>query len=335
MIRERAGIRFRLMTLQAAVIIGTVCVATMAAAAPAAAGATLKQSPGHQRGAVQSSRLASRRVLARHTIASAQPLPLGTRESGGGGPIDFWRVKLVGGARVKFAVTYRQGNTYEFDLYAPGTTDGSFPNAAPVDSAQTNSVVGTADLTLQAPYTGDFVLAVCENVSPCTSVDSGFGTNPMNPYTFTPTRAGGPSKTQGAGEVKASPTIAKAPALPLAQFEAGGGNAADFWRVSLVGGDQVKFAVTYRQGNTYEFDLYAPGTTDGSFPNATPVDSAQTNSQVGTADLTLQAPRTGNFVFVVCENVSPCSSVDSGFGTNPMNPYTFTPTLLSKKRPAH
>jgi hypothetical protein len=329
--RKRADVWFRLITLRAAAILGAVCVAMMAAAAPAAAGATLKLSPGLQRGPVHPSRLASRTVPAGHTIASAQLLPLGSAESGGGGPIDFWRVKLVGGDRVKFGVTYPTTNSYELELYAPGTTDASFPNAQPVDTAQTNSEVGTADLTLQAPYTGNFVFAVCENTSPCTFVDNGDGTNPMNPYTFTPTLAGGPTKSQGAGEVEASPTIAKAPALPLSQFEAGGGNAADFWRVKLVGGDRVKFAVTYPTTNSYELELYAPGTTDASFPNAQPVDTAQTNSEVGTADLTLQAPYTGNFVFAVCENTSPCTFVDNGDGTNPMNPYTFTPTFVGEK----
>jgi hypothetical protein len=167
---------------------------------------------------------------------------------------------------------------------------------------------------------------VCENPEQnCTSSAYGDSANPMNPYTFTPTLAGGGiTGKKAAGEVKASQTISGAPALPVGNFQAGGGAAVDMWRIKLVGGDQVKFAVNYPVGNSYEFDLYAPGTTDTTFPQATPVDYAVTNSGTDTGVITVQAPYTGNFVLAVCENPEQnCTSSAYGDSANPMNPYTF------------
>lgn len=175
------------MTRHAASILGTVCVAVIAAAAPAVAGTSFHLDSGQQRAGAPSRHPASPRVRPAHKIATAPSMSLGPAESGGGGPIDFWRLQLAGGQKVRFAVTYPKGNGYEFELYPPRTTDASFPNAHPVAAAQTNPEVGTADLTLRAPRAGSFVFVVCENTSPCTIVDEGGGTNPMNPYTFTPT----------------------------------------------------------------------------------------------------------------------------------------------------
>ena len=46
--------------------------------------------------------------------------------------------------------------------------------------------------------------------------------------------------------------------------------------------------------------------------------------------LFLTAPSTGTFILAVCQNVSgDCRDVDSGGGSYPMAPYTFTPTLVA------
>ncbi len=269
-----------------------------------------------------------------HTIAAAQQLTIGQGQSGGGGAIDFWLVKLVGGDQVQLSVQSQDFNYYNFALYAPGTTDGNFANAPTLSEGTTNYNSGSNVLTVQAPYTGDFVFAVCENSSNynCSNVDSGSGNNPMQPYTFTPTLIkGGVSAKKAAGEVKASATIAKAPELKLGNFEAGGGNAADFWRMSLVGGDRVQLAVASPDFNYFNFALYTPGTNDTSFPQAPALSESTTNYNSGSNVLTVQAPYTGNFLFVVCENSSNynCGNVDSGSGNNPMQPYTFTPTLIA------
>jgi len=266
-----------------------------------------------------------------HTIAGARAIVFKAQQAGGGAAVDFWRIKLVGGDQVQFAVNYPVNHTYEFDLYAPSTTDTTFPQATPLTQALTNSGTDRGVLTIQAPYTGNFILAVCENpIQDCT--DSAFGntTHPENPYTFTPTLVGGGiTGTKASGEVKASATIARSPALPIGHFEAGGGNGADFWRIKLVGGDQVRFAVNYPVNHTYEFDLYAPRTTDTTFPQATPLTQALTNSGTDVGFFTIQAPFTGNFILAVCENpIQDCT--DSAFGntTHPENPYTFTPRFL-------
>src|SRR6202020_1972610 len=44
---------------------------------------------------------------------------------------------------------------------------------------------------LQAPYTGTFILAVCQGTGYCPSVENGGGVNPMNPYKFTTGQSGG------------------------------------------------------------------------------------------------------------------------------------------------
>ncbi|MGO9958164.1 MAG: hypothetical protein ACLP50_19725, partial [Solirubrobacteraceae bacterium] len=89
------------------------------------------------------------------TIASAQQLTIGDQESGGGHRIDFWLVRLVGGDQLQFTVnqTNFEGleGGYDFQLYAPGTTDSSFPTTPAVDSTGTNGSPQDA-VTLQAPY---------------------------------------------------------------------------------------------------------------------------------------------------------------------------------------
>jgi hypothetical protein len=78
--------------------------------------------------------------------------------------------------------------SYRFELYHPGTTDNTFPQAPPVMGVGTPGSSTSAVIVLQAPYNGTFLLAVCQNVSgDCRSVDSGGGTYPMGAYTFTPT----------------------------------------------------------------------------------------------------------------------------------------------------
>jgi hypothetical protein len=125
-----------------------------------------------------------------HTIATAGTLGVPDSASGGGGPIDFWKLSLSGGDDVQFTVPAVSGNGYTFALFAPGTTDTLFPTAkafasqSPNDSAQ-------AVFELMAPYTGTFILAVCEATYACTSVENGGGQNPMSPYTFTTTLVGG------------------------------------------------------------------------------------------------------------------------------------------------
>ena len=128
-----------------------------------------------------------------HTIASAGTLSIGSKTSGGGGAIDFWKVHLNGGDKIQISTTYPEFNNYVFALYAPGTTDGSFPQAATFSSGVVNDNTTKSVIDLQAPYNGTFILAVCQNVSSnnCVNVDQGSGTNPMNPYTYTTKLTGG------------------------------------------------------------------------------------------------------------------------------------------------
>jgi hypothetical protein len=65
-----------------------------------------------------------------------------------------------------------------------------------VDYAVTNAGTDTGVITVQAPYTGNFILAVCENPEQnCTSSAYNDSTSPMNPYTFTPRFLKGPGTT--------------------------------------------------------------------------------------------------------------------------------------------
>ena len=126
-----------------------------------------------------------------HTIATARNLGVPGSASGGGGPVDFWRMSLSGGDDVQFTVPptpYPAG--YYFALFAPGTTDTSFPTASAITGHTTNGNAQTV-FDLQAPYTGTFVLAVCQATVYCPSVENGGGVNPMNPYTFTTDLSGG------------------------------------------------------------------------------------------------------------------------------------------------
>ena len=164
-----------------------------------------------------------------HTIASAAPLRIGQTQSGGGAHIDFWRVTLGGGDQVQLSVTEPYA-TYVFQLFSAGTTDDSFAQAVAVAGTTTNG--NSPDVTsFQAPYSGTFILAVCENVANnnCPTVDSSSGTNPMGHYSFKPTLiGGGVPPAVAARETRASGTIAAARPLTVGDFEAGGGAHIDF-----------------------------------------------------------------------------------------------------------
>jgi hypothetical protein len=279
-------------------------------------------------GAARAHVAAARTTPPGHTIKTAGTLTLGNTAHGGGGPIDFWKVRLNGGDRVQFTTDYPSGNTYIASLYAPGTTDATFPTAVSFSTATTNPSATQTIFTLQAPYNGTFILAVCQNVSydNCAKVPDQSGTNPMNPYTFgTVLFPLSPSPTVAAQETRASATIAGAPTISTGVFEAGGGGPIDFWKLPLARGENVQFTVGYPSGNTYAVSLYAPGTTDATFSTASAVSGAITNSSVTLSTLTLQAPYNGTFILAVCQNVSynNCSNVPDQSGTNPMYPYTF------------
>ena len=183
---------------------------------------------------------------------------------------------------------------------------------------------------MQAPYNGTFILAVCENVSDnnCVNVDSGSGTNPMNPYTFSASFFSSVANTVAAKETRASAAIDTAPTVGVGNFESGGANPIDFWKMHLNGGDVVQFATRTPAYTTYVFSLYKGNTTDTSFPQAVALSTGTTNyySVPARSIFSLQAPYSGTFVLAVCENVSDknCVNVDSGSGTNPMDPYTFS-----------
>jgi hypothetical protein len=281
---------------------------------------------------------ASAATRASHTIASAGTLSLGKKVSGGGGPIDYWKVPLLGGDQLQLIVKTPNSPCcagYRFELYQPGTTDANFPQRPPVIASSTANGSPGAVLVLEAPYNGTFILAACEGVSgDCRNVDAGGGINPMGAYSFTATLInGGVNPKVGAAETRASTTIAKAVVTRVGHFEAGGGDGIDFWKVPLLGGDQVQLSIQTPYSSCcagYRFELYQPGTTDTNFPQRPPVMATVTPNGATQTTLVLQAPYNGTFIFAVCEGVSgDCRSVDSGSGFNPMGVYTFKPTLIN------
>src|ERR1700722_6161972 len=219
--------------------------------------------------------------LAGHSIATAGTLSLGKSNSGGGGAIDYWKITLIGGDQLQLQTSTPdnpccEGN-YDFNLFPPGTTDTNFPQVSPVGNVFIGSGTTEQTIVLQAPYNGTFILAVCQNISgDCRDVDNGGGAQTMAAYTFTPSLVGGGIKASvGAKETKASPTIAKAPAMPIGNFESGGGEPIDFWKVTLIGGDQLQLQANLPynpccEGN-YDFNLYPPGTNDTNFTQENPV----------------------------------------------------------------
>jgi hypothetical protein len=134
--------------------------------------------------------------LAGHSIATAGTLSLGKSTSGGGGAIDYWKITLIGGDQLQLQTSTPdnpccEGN-YDFNLYPPGTTDTNFPQKNPVANVFVDSGTLTTAITLQAPGSGTFILAICQDIgTDCRDVDSDRGANPMAPYTFTPTLVGG------------------------------------------------------------------------------------------------------------------------------------------------
>jgi hypothetical protein len=264
-----------------------------------------------------------------HTIATAGTLDIGgDTASGGGGPVDFWKVRLNGGDRVSIDIDEAgvAAAVFNFQLYAPGTTDATFPKSVSFSEGSTDAD-GQGTFSLQAPYTGTFVLAVCEGRSlfSCNTASSEGRDDPMDGYQFATTFLKSVPAAVAAKEVAAGSTIAGARSLTLGTFQAGGGNAADFWKAHLNGGDVIAFQVAGSVSAAFNFQLYPSGTTDANFRSGHPVSAGSTNGN-GTGTFDLRAPYAGTFVLAVCEGGSPfsCTAVDSGAGDNPMDPYTFT-----------
>jgi hypothetical protein len=283
------------------------------------------------------STVAAKEVQASPTIKGARALGLGNFQAGGAGAIDFWKVSLYGGDEIQLhmSVTVQPTFfTYYFQLFAPGTTDKSFPSAVSFSSGSSQGSAKSV-ANLEAPYNGTFILAVCEDEGTYSCIDGGGGGGlyPMNPYTFTPTVLKGVSAATAAKETKASPTIAGARALGLGNFEAGGAGPIDFWKIPLHGGDRIQLSIApfvNAAHNDYIVQLFPPGTTDKNFKSATAVSSGGSDGKTKMV-IDLLAPRTGTYVLAVCENPGSsnnCVRVDSGSGTNPMNPYTFTTKLI-------
>ncbi len=281
---------------------------------------------------------AASEVRASRTIASAAALAMGGCGSGGANPIDFWTVGLNGGDQLQFTVYPPSDGTIELNLYAPGTSDATFTQAPPVDTtlaAWSGSGGAGQVVTLQAPYTGTFVLAACapaDDVDPpdCREIQTGGARRfvvPMPPYAFSSSLIGVGADC-AAGETRAGVTIAAAPGLTPGACEAGGGNATDFWNVSL-GAAGLQFTVTPPDSVGVEFDIYAAGTTDTTFTQAAPVDSG-TVSPGSAGTVTLHPPTAGTYVLAVCEphgTTGDCRSIRTGSGRDfelPMRPYTFT-----------
>ncbi len=288
------------------------------------------------------------------TIAAAPTLnPVaGTSAAGGGNGIDYYRVALHGGDKLQLNVNPSGSSEYEFDLYAPGTSDSSFTQSSPVDAATTNPPYGNSPqvVTVQAPYSGTFVLAAC---SPTDALNDGGDcrqavtnprnvVSPMSAYGVSPSLVdGGVSPACASSQTPAGPTISAAGMVSVGSCEAGGGHAIDFWGVKLNGGDQLQLTVAPPVGiGALEFELYGDGTSDATFTQRPPVDVASASAYgAGGTDqvITLQAPYTGTFVLAVCAPVSAfgsgsdCRAIETGGARNftvPIPPYTYSTALV-------
>ena len=269
------------------------------------------------------------------TIAAAPTLTLGAPASGGGQNIDFWRLPLVGGDKVSIATSLPShdvsGWPYQFDLFAPETEDSTFAQAFPVSEASAEvGGAATQYVAVQAPYTGTFVLAVCEH--PNTGCQALAGqARVLDPYTFTTSlEGGGVGSSAAALEVRAGATIATAKALRTGTFQAGGGQNIDFWKVALEAGEKLTVAASLPKrdvsGWPYQFDLFQPKTADSTFKQAVPV--SEGSLEVGGAGAqytTLRAPYSGTFVLAVCEHPNTGCQALAG-QARVMIPYTFTTT---------
>src|SRR3954452_22136006 len=205
------------------------------------------------------------------TIASAGALTVGTCVSGGGNNnyIDFWKLSLTGGDRVQLTVP--SAVPLELDLYSSDTTDDRFTSFRPADVEVTSPVSGSAQvLTIQAPYSDTFVLAVCQpvdhaaNGGDCRGILTGSAAKyrPMTqPYAFTSAALGNACPSP---PLRAASTLPPAPALAIGACESGGGNDIDYWTVALNAGDQLEVTVPPAEADV-EFELYPPGTTQATF----------------------------------------------------------------------
>jgi hypothetical protein len=99
------------------------------------------------------------------TIAGAQAIQIGDVEQDavGNEATDFWSVALNGGDQLAIDVTDDSVSTdgYRFELYDPTATDANFATAQWV-TARTIAGSDSSQITIQAPHTGTFILAVCE-----------------------------------------------------------------------------------------------------------------------------------------------------------------------------
>lgn len=281
------------------------------------------------------------------TIAAAGRLTVGGCETGGGQDIAFRKISLTGGDRVQLTVP---GSTpLELDLYPGDTTDASFSRARPADLEVTVPAGASSQvLTVQAPYTGTFLVAACQpvdfatNGGDCRGIQTGQGrkyTLPMKAYTFTSAALGNACTTP---PPRAGASIAAAPSLTIGACESGGSSDLDYWLVAMNDGDQLQVTVPPATADVL-FDLYPPGTTDASWTQTTPTDSELAAASQGGATpqvAVLTASAAGTYALVACEPkpaaagsaaARDCRGIATGDGAGfvlPMRPYTFTTATI-------
>jgi hypothetical protein len=122
--------------------------------------------------------------------------------------------------------------------------------------------------------------------------------------------ASSPSLTWAANP--AGNSIATATPLIFGDLQSGGGQGTDFWKVALQGGDRVIIDATFPPitlYNDYQMDLFDPSVTDFTYFQSSPV--VQREYLRGQTQITIQAPRPGNYTLAVCEGPeSSCSDSD-------------------------
>src|SRR4051794_6451639 len=283
------------------------------------------------------------------TIASAGALTVGTCVSGGGRNtyLDFWKLSLTGGDRVQLTVP--SAVALELDLYSGDTTDDRFTTVRPADVQVTSPVSGSAQvLTMQAPYSDTFVLAVCQPVDyaadggDCRGISTGRAAKyrrMTQSYEFTSAPLGNACTSR---PLRAGSKIALAPTLTIGACESGGGNDIDYWTVALNANDRLELTVPPAMADV-EFDLFPPGTTDATFARTIPADSelaATTQGGATSQVVTLTISSPGPYALAACDPKAlattaggDCRAIATGSGTDfvlPMKPYTFTTTTITQ-----
>ena len=232
-------------------------------------------------------------AAAADSIATAQPLPLGTATdvqligTGTSAQPRYWTLQLGLGERIRLDVNQPLAQAVTVDVFRPGVTDATIPTATPVLSLSAASTITPKQGAFYADMVGTWIVrasAAAPTAFALTAMQLQAPTE--NPVT------------------KAYTTVLRAPRLlPQRLYTATTYDPAEsglvsqrIVRVAANQGDRVKVALRVTNRSGLRVEVFEPGTTDAAIDSARPIATIDPPTNDAATTLVFTAPIAGDYL---------------------------------------